>query len=236
MKMSSRPTAPKDSRLVVGGESRAYLLPPEVTSAVKDRSTKRALIGVVAVTSVVVMAASGFAFFVSASSASSLAAEQQRSTELIGQQTQYAEVRSVKADLAAVTAARAIGAATEVDWGTYYAELEARLPEGVAFSGIAVESATPLEQLPQAAVPLQGPRVVTVTLDVSSPAIIDVTGWLDNLATLPGFVDVSPKTVSRTDGTESFAATVVLHLDSTAYWNRYAPADAAQTTTEGTGK
>ncbi len=39
----------KDHRLVVGGESRIQLLPPEIAARSKTRSTRRALVGVVVI-------------------------------------------------------------------------------------------------------------------------------------------------------------------------------------------
>ena len=225
-------TRAKEIRLVVGGESRVDLLPPEVAARAKVRSTRQAMIGCVVVTVLLVGAGYGYTAFNASVAADRLVAEQEMSSTLIQQQSEYIAIRQVESDLTGAHAARAVGASTEIDWEAYFKQLEATLPEGSSFANLAVETATPIDVLPAtAATAAPGAvttSVVTLTLDASSNQVIDVRSWLLSLAEVPGFVDAKPKSVTRQDD-GTYLASVVMHLDSTAYWNRYAPVAADET-------
>lgn len=230
--MNLMPT--KEVQLVVGGESRVDLLPVEVANRAKSRSTRRALIGAVVVTAVLVAGGYGYSVFEAGLSTTQLSTAQGRTETLVQQQGDFIEIRQVQSDLLGAQAAKAVGASTEIDWATYFAVIDETLPVGVGLSGIALESATPIEAGPTGTtVPLRGAKVATFTLEVSSPAVIDVKSWLIALQSVTGYVDASPKAVTRQDD-GTYSASVVLNLNEAAYWNRYLPDDASATDAEST--
>lgn len=216
----------KEIRLVVGGESRVDLLPPEVALRSKARSTRRAMIVSVAAVTAVVAGGCLYASTAAAGSADQLKSAQSQSTALIQQQSDFVEVRQVQADLTGVTAATAIGASTEIDWTEYIDRVEETLPADAVFTAISVASATPIDPLPSMTEDSAGAGVATISLEATSAQVIDVRNWLVALAGLPGVTDVSPKSVTRQDD-GSYAAAVVVTVDSSTYWNRFLPADTA---------
>ena len=219
-------------QLIVGGESRVDLLPPEVASRARSRSTRRALIGAVAVTGMLVAGGYVFAAMTAGASTAGLISAQSEATALLQQQGAFSEVRQVEADLLGAQAAKAVGASTEIDWKSYFAVLDQTLPDGAALRALALESATPIEAVPVVTdIPLRAPSVATITLEISSPAIIDVKSWLVALQSVPGFVDATPKTVTRQDD-GSYRAAVILHLNEAAHWNRFVDEVAADTDDE----
>lgn len=220
----------RDVGLVVGGESRIELLPPEVAARAKARSTRRALVGVVVIAGLVTAGGYGYASVVAASSAASLAAAQEQTSALIAEQAKYAEVGQVEGELAAARAARVVGTATEIDWSAYIAAIQGTLPAGMTIESITTEGGTPTTSYAQASVPLQGPRVATVTFTAASPTVPDVSAWLDALRTVPGFVDAMPSTIVSEEN--AYSVGVTLHLNSDAYANRFASETAQEGASE----
>lgn len=220
----------KDHRLVVGGESRIQLLPPEIAARAKTRSTRRALIGVVVIACLISAGGYTLSTIAATRSAADLALEQNTTTVLLRQQSEYAEVTQVETLVATATAARQVGTSTEIMWADYLQSIIAVLPAGTEVVGLSVESATPLQALSQPTAPLQGQRAATIALDLATSSLPDVQSILSGLSGLTGFVDASPGAVSLNDSGR-YSANIVLHINSQAYAGRFAP--AAATTTNG---
>lgn len=222
---------PAEVRLVVGGESRIDLLPPEVAARAQARSTKRAMGGVVVICLLVGATGVGAAALSATDAANQLDAARATSTQLIQKQGEFVEVREVQAQLDAVVAAQAIGASTEVNWQSYIGSIQNALPAGATLIGFNVEMATPLESYTTAQVPLQGARVASITMTTDVADLPTAQAWLNSLATLPGFVDASPGTLTQQEG-GAFQLSAVMHVDASAYSSRFAPVETA---TDATG-
>lgn len=222
-----RALAKNDIKLVVGGEPRAGLLPPEVHQRRKSQSTRRALVGVVVLAILVAGGGYGGSVVVASTSALALASEQERSTALLKKQGEFTEVLTVEAQLDAARAAQRVATSTEIDWAAYLGGIRTALPAEAVITHIGAEVATPLVPLGQATVPLQGPRVATLTLETHSPAVPDTARWLENLAKLPGFVDAMPGSISWNDGDEWYEQTITMHVDSRAFTGRFATEEGA---------
>lgn len=205
--------------LVIGGEPRVSLLPPEVQAARRSRVLRRALgIAVVAV-AVIVVGGMAAASWQAMQVQSALSAAQDRTTQLLNEQTRYVEVRQVQDAIDTTLAARWIGASTEINWDSYLARVRATLPDAVSVTSISIDQASPVEPYPQATVPLQGARVATLTLTLNSPTLPPVPQWLSALALLPGCVDGTPTSITRAD-TGAYLVTLVLHLGEEAFSGR----------------
>ena len=124
----------KDHRLVVGGESRIQLLPPEIAARAKTRSTRRALVGVVVIACLISAGGYTLSTIAATRSAADLALEQNTTTVLLRQQSQYAEVTQVETLVATATAARQVGTSTEIMWADYLQSIIAVLPAGTRSS------------------------------------------------------------------------------------------------------
>lgn len=211
-----------EDALVVGGEPRVTLLPPEVLKRRKAKSMRRGLGFSVVGLLVLVLAGTAAATFVSGQAQLRLLAEQSHTDELLAEQTQYGEVRTAQAQVDLVKAAQQVGDSTEIDWKTYLQGVQATLPSGVVIKSVAVDSATPILLYAQATGPLQGARVATVEFTATSTVLPDVPAWLNGLATLPGFADALPGSVILDESTGTFTVDITMHISEAAFAQRFA--------------
>jgi hypothetical protein len=207
--------------LIIGGEPRVDLLPPEVGARQKSKALRRGL--AVAVVAVVVLTGGGVAAasWRAALSQAELQNAQARTLDLLSEQTKYAEVLKVQAEVDTATAARQVGASTEVDWNDYLGKVRALLPPDVLIETVDVVAASPLAPFEQATSPLQEQRVATLMIAVTSPSLPAVPQWLEALQSLPGYADATPGSIKRVFEDE-FTVSLTLHIDEGAYSNRFA--------------
>lgn len=212
--------AAHDDDLILGGEPRINLLPPEVAAQAADRALRRNLILATAGVLVLVAIGVGGAFVHATSSALRLIAAQSDTTDLLSEQSEYVSVRQVQAQVDTALAARAVGGWTEVDWQAYLQELRAVLPADVAVDAVAVDSTSPLTAYAQPTAPLQEARVATLTVTLVSPGLPAVPQWLDALNTLPGMADAIAGSITATE-TGGYTVVVTMHVDSEAFSGRF---------------
>jgi hypothetical protein len=200
--------------LTIGGEPRIDFLPPEVKQRKQARKTRRSLVALVIV--VIVACAGGYVFATSLAVQSqiALANEQATTQSLLQQQTEFAEVRSVTGELQAVSDARRAGSATEVMWAPFLAKLQAALPAGSVIETYLVDSQTALESAPVTAVPLQNPRIATITFTASVPSLASADALLVNLRELPGYADAAMTTASLDEGLYRVSVTLNINADA----------------------
>lgn len=210
--------------LVIGGEPRVDLLPKEVSARQKSKVLRKGL--GVAVIAVVVLVGAGVAAasWQAAVSKAQLESAQARTLELLNEQTKYVEVLQVQAEVDTATAARQVGASTEVDWNGYLQEIRAILPADVLIETVSVVSASPLVPFEQATAPLQDQRVATLTIAVTSPSLPAVPRWLEDLRALPGYADATPGSIKR-ESEDEFTVNLTMHINEGAYSNRFASAE-----------
>jgi hypothetical protein len=210
----------ESAQLILGGPPAAQLLPPEVGLARRSRGIRR---GIVAAAVLLVVASGGLsaaAKYEAFTSEVELALEQERTLALIARQAEFAEVVAVQAEIEEREAARRVVTSTEIDWQSFVTGIEAVMPAGMVLHSVAAEGSSPMAGLAQAADPLQGPRVATVTCIVRSPAMITVPDAVDLMDELPGFVDAQvPISELKPEG--YFETTFLVHLDEGAYLDRF---------------
>jgi hypothetical protein len=207
--------------LIVGGEPRVDLLPPEVSAERKSKTTRRTLgFGVLAVALVVILA-SGGASILALEAQVQLTAEQARTGALLGQQAKYLDVRKVQDQVKLVQAAQQVGASTEIDWKKYLNSVQSTLPANVTIQTVTIDSASPLAIYTQPTAPLQGARVATLSFAASSPTLPQVPVWLDALATLPGFADAVPGSVTLESTTGVYTVNITMHINEGAFDKRF---------------
>ncbi|WP_104193413.1 hypothetical protein [Cryobacterium sp. Y82] len=205
--------------LVLGGEPRADLLPPELKAARQGRVLRRIMSIVAAGIVLVVIAAVATVSLQAGRAQNRLAAAEARTTELLQESAKYSEVRNVQNQIEMTTAARQLAAETEVDWRAYMVAVRASLPSDVTIEAIAVGSGTPWAEYEQSSVPLYNPRVASLTLSLTSPTLPAVPMWLTNLRTLPGYADAHPGSVTRTQ-TGQYVVEMVININENARSNR----------------
>lgn len=207
--------------LVLGGEPRVDLMPPEVLHRRKAKATRLALgFGVVGLLMLVLAGAAGASILANQAQAN-LLADQTRTTELLAEQTEFTEIRTLQAQVDLAKAAQRVGASTEVDWKAYLESVQGTLPDGVTIQSVTVDSATPISAYEQPTAPLQGARIATVIFSATSPTLPDVPAWLNGLATLTGFADALPGSVTLDDVTNVYTVAITMHINEAAFAQRF---------------
>ncbi|MFE4467546.1 hypothetical protein ACFRFH_01915 [Leifsonia sp. NPDC056824] len=205
---------------VLREEPRVDLLPPEVKTSRRHDAIARRLVLALVVVIVLVAAAIGGSTFLALQAGSTLAAAQQQTTALTSQQQKYVGVRQVQNQIALAKAGQEVGASTEIDWTAFLSKARATIGGGLSLSGITIDSASPLAAYQQSAVPLEGARVATVTIDVHATNLDEVSAWLAQLAALPSVTDVSPASITLDQS--GYTASAIMHLDASAFDGRFA--------------
>jgi Tfp pilus assembly protein PilN len=212
--------------LVVGGQPRANLLPPEIIVKRKQLKTRRALRAGVLLVAVVTAAACVGTFGVASVAQVQAAAAQDTLTQLVAEQGSYREVRDVQDTIATITAGQLVGSSTEIAWEDYLTQLQGTLPEGVYLKNVSIESGTPMAAFGQSDGPLQGARVAALTFTAISAALPTLPEWLRSMAKLPGFVDATPGSVKQENGV--YTAEVLMHINADAFSMRFDPEHIAE--------
>jgi hypothetical protein len=220
----SRPTVGK-APLVVGGQPRANLLPPEIIVKRKQLKTRRALRAGVLLVALGTAAACVLTFGVASVAQVQFGLAQQTQQDLVAQQAEYHEVSEVQDTINTIVAGQQVGDSTEINWKNYLILLEGTLPAGVVLDTVKIESGTPMATFVQSNAPLQGARVAALSFTVNSPTLPSIPNWLRSMADLPGFVDAIPGNVKGAEG--SYAVDVVLHVNSEAFAMRFDPEHVA---------
>lgn len=231
----------KAAALVVGGAPRANLLPPEIILKRTQLKTRRGLrVGVLFVAIAVAAGCLGSVAFSTAAGVQLASASATRDG-LVLEQAKYSEVTQLTDTIATIEAGQQVGASTEIAWRDYLTALQATLPAGVSLQAVQITSGTPMSAFSQPLGPLQGNRIASLQLSVQSSAFFSIPDWLRSLATLKGYVDANPGSVTQSGNV--YSAEVTLNINTDAFSLRYDPtavaereaaaAEAAGTTTEG---
>lgn len=216
----SKGTGKSTGNLVIGGPARANLLPPEVGAAARGKVVRRNAVAIIILAVILVVAGYAGATFVAVGAQIQLDAANQRTQVLLDKQKEFTEVRSVKSLLETATAARVAATSTEIDWKTYFEQIQAILPAGTNVTNVNANAATPLSAFSQPSVPLQGDRIGELTFTATSASLPDVERWLQSLATLPGFVDAAPGSVSL-QGDSTYQVSITMHINKNVLLLRF---------------
>ncbi|MEO8094348.1 MAG: hypothetical protein ABI632_05360 [Pseudolysinimonas sp.] len=212
--------------LVVGGQPRANLLPPEIILKRKQLKTRRALRAGVVLVAIVTVAGCVATFGVSSVAQVQLALVQQQQSALVIEQAGYQDVRDVQLTISTIQAGQQVGSSTEVNWRGFITEIQNTLPSGVTLQTVKVESGTPMVVFTQSDAPLQGVRVGSISFTATSKTLPSIPDWLRALDGIPGYVDAIPGSVKQDGG--GYTAEVLMHFNEQAFSLRYDPAHMAE--------
>jgi hypothetical protein len=210
--------------IVVGGDARADFLPIEVRARVRGKATRRALIGVVLLTLVVIACSIAWASVAAAQSQSALADERARTEDLLARQSEFTVARGLSNEVETATAARRVASSTEVLWAPYLTSIDAVMPEGTTYTTFSIDTGSPVEPYEQPTVPLQAPRIGTIAITATTPSYAAAHEWVASLEGTPGFGDVTLDDATRVEG-DSYDVTITLHLTSGLLADRFADED-----------
>lgn len=213
----------KVETLILGGESRVDLLPPQVRQRRKVQVVRRRMGFAVFMVAILMIGATAFVRAEAQQAKSRLAIEQAYTQSLLLQQRKYVEVRKVQEAVDTIHAAEQIGTSTEINWEQYLTSVQATLPSNVTLGTINIDSETPLQPYAQATAPLQGARIATLSFTAKSSTLPQVPAWLDALMTLPGYSDATPGSVTR-DQNGGYSVNITMHINKAAFTNRFGSA------------
>ena len=211
----------KSRELLLGGQPRANLLPPELKAKRRGRILRQMILVASAGVVLFMLAWIGAVSLQARAAQSDLADAEARTNELLLESAKYAQVRSVQAQIDLTATARQIGAETEIDWREYLAAVRAILPGEVTIDAVSVDSGTPWEDFAQSEVALHNTRVATLTLSLTTSTLPTVSQWLTNLHSLPGYADASPGSITRTES-GAYIVDIEINVNAEARANRVA--------------
>lgn len=215
--MSAR--SKKAGDLVLGGEPRVNLLPPEVHAQVKQRATRR-MLGLLVVLAVAAVAGGYVAVQLRAVVASAeLVAAQQRTQDLLSEQAKYAEATKTSGMVKVALDARTLALSNEVLWSDLIDHIRGVLPADATLDSAKMTAHLPWEAEMATQGPLRAPRVATVEFVVKSASLLDTPSVVRALASIPGFADATPDRVDRNDTT--FNTTITLNLNVGVVYDRF---------------
>lgn len=221
--MSARSAKPAKAipGLVLGGEPRVDLLPPEVLQATKARSTRR-LLGV-AVVAVIVLVAGGYgaATLRAVAAQSNLVVAQATTVQLLDEQAKYSEAALAANLVAASEQTRAIATTNEIVWAQVFDVLTSHMSVAGYWSWSA-SAPSPWEPALVADGPLREPRVATVTVTVVTLTREDATVIFSKLNTIKGFADATIDQVIFGDESAMYQTTFTINLNADALADRFA--------------
>ncbi|WP_349898769.1 hypothetical protein [Parafrigoribacterium soli] len=210
----------KRAELILGGEPRVFLLPPEAALREKARGMRRLSLLLLVLLLVIVGAGYGYAFLRNSQAQDALAASQAETNSILSQRKEYAKASKVASLVTGVNDAKTLGASTEVLWAGLIDAVRSSLPAGAVIQSADMKGRAPWEPELVPAGPLREPRVATLTIVISSPTILDATAIVRALVDVPGFADATPDSVTEASGT--YSTTVTLNVNEKALSGRFA--------------
>jgi len=210
----------KSVTFALGGDPNIDLLPPELRVKRRGRvRRRRTSIGIFFLAVVV----SGYAALVQAQviqARENLRLAQLQTQSIVREQKSFIEVSQVRSKIDLIRAAQKIGVSTEINWHEYLNQVQETLPASVSVDSVSIDSETPFSSYAQPVSSLQGERIATLNFTATSSTLPRVPDWLKSLASLPGFVDASPGSMTRNE-TGSYSVNITMHIDEAAFTERY---------------
>lgn len=220
--MSARTSSPVGVRL-----PQVNLLPPEVHAKRGLARVKRWLAAGLVLAILLAVGGVGLAMMAESGAEAELAEAQAETDRLVLEQQKYAEVPLLLSQLDQVSAARTYGMSTEVLWPAYLSAVAATAPEGVAIDLLSVTAAAPGAGVALPTDALAAPSIANIAFSAESLTLPDTAGWLDGLATIPGFSDAwfSSATVTEEEGLVYYTVSATVQINEQAFAGRFAESE-----------
>jgi hypothetical protein len=233
--VSPRAAAKPLAGLVLGGEPRVNLIPPEVGERARRRRTRSYLVVAVVAAVALVLAAYAAATVRSLAVHQILEAEKTRTTQLLEQRAAYADTIAVTQAVGIIELTREQATSTEVIWADILDKITAQLGTST-YAEWSAQAPAPWVAPLATSTPLAKPLVATMTLTVRSASPIDTSALYRRLLELDATADMNYTFLEQPDGELLYLATMTINLDADALAGRFPHdgADAADTTTDTT--
>ena len=213
--------------LEVGGYPTLDLLPPEIRIKRKARTIGRRIGYGTVLLAFVMYGGIAFVQAQAIQAGKNLHIQQRMTQSLLLQQKGYRDLQNIQEKIGLIQAAQQVGASTEINWDKFLKALQSTLPANVKIDSINIDSETPFSSYSQAATPLQGQRIATLNFTATSSTLPRVPDWLVSLATLTGYADATPGSLTRNES-GSYSLNISMHINQAAFTNRYALLELAK--------
>lgn len=224
--MNARVQGKPIAGLVLGGEPRVNLLPPEVTERSRQRGVRARLAMLVVLAVIVVAAGYGYAVWRTVTAQALLASEQARSSALLDEQLSYSEASALSALVANTELAQQVAVSGEVVWADILEDVAAQAEVPVFAIEYTLTGRAPWQQYLAPAGALGAPRVASMQLRFASVTPVDVTAFQRRLAAVDVVADSTIDVVQGIEG--GFVTTVMINLDELALTDRFASTEETQ--------
>ena len=153
---------------------------------------------------------------------------------LVQEQTKYAEVPQVKAEIDAALSAQQVGMGSEVLWGEYIAGLLLQLPPGSQLMTFDTAVMNPILAPGLPADALTSPGIGSLTITHRSVTMPDTSSWIDMLNAIPGFgnAQFTTASIAEEDGVVHYEVTTTVQVTADALSGRYLGDDTTGETKE----
>ena len=221
--MSARVAKPTKAipGLILGGEPRVDLLPPEVLQATKARATRRLLGVAVVAATVLVVGGYGIATLRAVAAQSELTVAQATTVALLDEQAKYSEAALAANLVNASEQTRAVATTNEIVWAQVFDVITAQMAVAGYWSWSA-SAPSPWEPALVVDGPLREPRVAQVTVTVVTLTPQDGTALFNKLTAIKGFADATIDQVVFGDESVMYQSTFTINLNADALANRFA--------------
>lgn len=211
----------RTSVIELGGEPRINFLPGEIQARKDARRRRRSLFMLVILVGILC----GIGYFYSAQYATdrqaALEAEQQTTLELLAQQGQFSEARTLANQVNVVGKAITHVSRNETPWRELISELRGALPAGVQLQQWAITGPNS-QQVAELSDDLITVEVgALVSIDVVATSLATLGDALDRISALPGVLSVAtPSTALLEDG-RGYGAVIGVVFSSDVYKGRF---------------
>lgn len=209
----------------------ANLIPPELIAARKLRTIRKAMLAGFAILLVIGIALYGMAFLAQRSAAADLAREQDRTSQLMAQQSKYQGAVQVQNSITEIQKQLGTLLTYDVDQSALVAKIRQKLPSNMTISQLTITidagtAATAGAGTGAGSLDASGAtHIGTVTLAGNERHISDVSAFVNALSTVPGVV--APYPGSTTSSGTSVQWSIQLTLTAELLTHRYDPTKKA---------
>jgi len=205
--------------------ARVNLLPVEIKQAKRSSRLRSGMIALAILSVLVVVAATGVTFVLAAAAQARLFTAQNETIQILQQQNEFVEARTLAQQVDTVKAAQLTGTLTEIEMQALIRAVDATLPAGALIVSFAIDSGTPIEDFPLPSSPLEQPRVGALTLTALVPSLDAIQQWATGLKALVGFADALVTNVALDEDTGLYETIITINVNSELYLGRFAPVD-----------
>lgn len=205
----------------LGGEPRINFLPGEIQQRKDARRRRRSLFMLVILIGVLCTIGYVYSAQYATDRQAALEAEQQTTLDLLVQQGQFGEARTMANEVVIIGKAISHASAHEVAWRELVRDMRQTLPSGAVLNIWTVKGLT----LSDAPVPSNAlfpvTQVAQIDLDVSATSLALLGATMDRLAEYPGVISVEMTAASLIEGETSYGSVITVRFNSEVLTGRF---------------